>query len=1636
MKRRVISMTLVLVFILTVVGVRPLITKDNVARAEEFRNGFSLTPTKFDGTGIDTKTSFILKSAEDITLESIKEGLTINPEITFEIEKLQEGFLIKPNAELSMNSLYTFSYLDTTWTFQTMSLFKILGTLPANETSNVPINTGIEMIFSYEGAQVKDYFQIQPEVSGVFETHGKTIVFVPTKLKEKTVYTVTLKAGLSLSDSDQKLLQDYRFSFETGQEKEEPYVEPKGYFNFNSIISEFGLNEIPNIPISYSVYDTNSKANIKTNVYAYPSIEQFGEAVVNYNKAPFWSYYALENNRIKSDKLNKVLSFEQPISYEYTNQQFLKLPEKLNAGYYLVDCTWEDIHFQTLIQVTNLSYYFVDSSTMNLLWINDLATGNPVTNATVKEMDSPKSFNSNMNGIVELPSNKNENDLSIYYINSGKQSALVLDQVPYHTYWKNNTNSNYWRYLQTDRNLYLPDDTIKLWGFIKNRYEKENIDEVTIEINTMSWRFYESWGGYKNDVPFASNTIKVDKGFYNGEIRLPNLEPGSYQIEVKFKNHIVSSTYIQVEKYVKPEYKIEVISDKKAIFSNDSVVFTTKTAFFEGTPVSNIKANYNIQGLDYIEGELKSDLKGEGKVNYLAPYISGYQGLTYVNMNVYANLPESGQIYADYFIKVFMNDINVKINTTLEDEKGTINIETNKIILDKLNDSIEDNDEDYLGEAVSNHNIKGIVYKNEWKKREIGDYYDYINKIVVTQYEYYTEKTKLQDITINTNADGKGTTQVNLPKQENSYYTAELTTVDLAGNKMTFDQYFGESWVYSPNTSDRYYLKSDKEMFDLGDEIKVDFIHNNQTLPEGNYLYISAQNGIKKYETAKSATYKTTFNEAFFPNADIIGVYFNGKTYVQGERFSPRLDIENNRITFTATTDKATYKPGEICTVDLKATIYSKEDAKTIGAEGVTINISIVDEALLKLSDQYINTLESLFEWVPNGINFEYVSHKNEGYGFGRPIMYGMGGIQEEALTTADMSVAKEMANDGAAQGVVRSEFKDTAYFASVQLDDNGHGTFSFKLPDNVTSWRMTFAGISEKLMAGTNTQELVVSLPYFINTSFNTTFLEGDKPSIGVSTYGNNLKQGEAITYEITCKENDYKTTASGSAFERTNIPLFEMKEGTYTLIVRSTSSTGYTDAIEKQIKVFKTYHQKEKADYYKLTNGLTLSNNNSGMTKITFVDEGKGQFMPKLYDLAYNSGKRIDQKYIGYVSRNILEEYFDVSSLLNDEVQLTDYQMDDGGFGILPYAGSDLETTVKILPLVKDSINKKSINTYLDYMYNNSDNNKAIALYGLALMDEPVILELEKISKISNLSTKEQIYLSMAYAVLGDRYKAETIYKDFISPLLKKYEDVARVEVGKTEDDYLEYSALTMILASYLDLDDKELLFNYVSGQYSKEILVQSELLTYIKIEILKVAEEKLAIDYTYDGQSYSVELENGWPQTVTIPSVKMKDFIVNNVDGKGGLVAIYDEAFSKKIDNDTNLSASRTYINYYTEAETKTFKQSDIVKVKIDWNIDKMAIDNGYILTDYVPSGLKPIENVWDLGLKTDDHYWYRDIEGQKITFYVYESNVESKPLYYYARVVAPGSYQAEGLIIQGSTVKSSMWLGKQDSITILE
>jgi len=183
---------------------------------------------------------------------------------------------------------------------------------------------------------------------------------------------------------------------------------------------------------------------------------------------------------------------------------------------------------------------------------------------------------------------------------------------------------------------------------------------------------------------------------------------------------------------------------------------------------------------------------------------------------------------------------------------------------------------------------------------------------------------------------------------------------------------------------------------------------------------------------------------------------------------------------------------------------------------------------------------------------------------------------------------------------------------------------------------------------------------------------------------------------------------------------------------------------------------------------------------------------------------------------------------------------------------------------------------------------------------------------------------------------------------------------------------------------------------------------------------------------GLNVEYDIDKGGYYALTLPSTKMSDFEITAVQGDVSAVSVYKEDVLDINKPDKDISVAREYLLMDgTPVKSNNFKQGDIVKVRISWDIGSKALDGGYEITDYLPSGLKPVENFLGSG------YYYRNFEGQKVKFFVYNSPYwkdNDTVFEYFARVVSPGSYTAQGTVIQSSKSKDSINVGRTEIVEI--
>ncbi|MCX7746049.1 MAG: stalk domain-containing protein [Clostridia bacterium] len=1604
------------------------------SKEDGYRNGFKLVAENSDSTGVAPDSSFMLYAKDGVSIQQLSEAFSIEGEPSPKIEETQKDvFRITPARNLLENQIYIMKLKvanETTWTFQTRARFKILGTIPGNQTDNVPVNSGIEIHFSHEDFEALDsFFEITPQVEGRFEKHKKAAVFVPKTLKEGTIYTVKIKKGIKIKNAEQGIDSDYVFSFETEKSSSIKKDTWKGYFSYNKMLFDYSPNSAPVVPVNFYINTELVKEdsiNIKTGIYSYNDFNTFVSAYKKKAAVPEWASVSFDSNTISVDGLNKVGEFDQTFSLKENGRSrgyYISLPNPLPIGYYVLDSMWDDIRFQTFLQVTNTGIYVMKSTTKTLLWLNNLETKSPLEGASIT-LENGSTYTSDSKGIAsfDTPEASQNTDWKAAQAEllkiTTKEGVSSIIRYGYNSYME---KEQYWKYLFTDRNIYKPDDTVSLWGFVKNRYTAENISALTLELNK----------GYRSDSPVVTQNLQVKSGLYEAKLKLPMLEPGSYVLTVKHGESILDNTYLSIENYAKPSYKIEISKDKEAVFAGEEVTFNAKALFFEGTGVSNLKTNYFISdysiGQNNVNAQGTTDVKGNLKIKYTPKASIGTQGEKYVNLNVRALLPESGEISESSTLRVFINDIHVNLSGEIKNQEGTLRAEVNKIVLDRLNNGTAKDQGDYLGEPTAGKTLTGTIYRNTWVEKEAGEDYDFINKVTHKRYTYDLVKTPVKEVSMVAGADGKAVFNFDAPEVKNAYYTAELKCQDTQGKNMEFSVYLGERIDYMDNPNqDTYFLDGGKENYSIGEEINLTLKKGKEAVPAGNTLFIKTQNGIRDFSISAAPVFSGKFEEQDAPNTAIWAVYFDGKNYVEPNVFNANYKIEDKSIVLHAKLNKDSYRPGEEAVVTIRAKDKNGKPVKAF------VNASIVDEAFFKLSDQNVNTLAALYNNVYSGVIFTETSHEYSGIEQSRRFS----GDDREYLTAVPASMEKADEGSGSSNNTVRENFRDTAHFETVQTAEDGTYTLKFKLPDNVTSWRITLSAISEDLHAGSDKVALNVTLPFFINYSMNTTYLEGDQPVIGVNAYGNGLKEDDLVMFEVSSMQNPaLKVSAVGKAFERINIPLWRLSEGIYDLMIKATTNGEYTDAVKHTLYVVKSYYQIDRALYQKLAPGIQLAGGKSGNTRIIFQDKSRGIFLSELLRLYYTDGKRIDQKVGSQLAGDLIRSYFKdyVLSPVASDFSSQYYQKNDGGLSLLPYTESDLDLSAGLTPLVKDKVDLYRLKGYFNKVLEKGElNQRALALYGLASLKEPVLLELHKTTAVDNLNIKDWIILSLAYAELGELSKAEELFEKHILSAIEEQKPFYRVNTGADQDDILESTALAAVLASKLNMPQKNGLYEYCVKNNTKDILIHSEMLAFISQEINKYGSSEAKLTYTYNGKEKTVTLKNGETHSIIVPSQNLKDLAIKNVEGELSAVSIYKENVAGIDQLSKDISVKRAYFHIDGKPlVSNTLKQGDIIKVSLTWDIGPKALDGGYKVTDYLPSGLKPVENFFDIG------WYYRNIDGQKVKFYIYNSPYwkdHHRVFEYYARVVSPGTYTAQGTIIQSESSKDVINTAKSEVITI--
>jgi len=1656
-------------------GIAGIATPTRVLAAPVPREGYLLEPTLQGITGVDTGSAFLLTSP---ATNAEMPDISIDGQPIPVVERTGSNtFLITPDAPLNANSLYLFrlarpGFSDVTWAFQTTVRFGIVSTLPGNQATNVPVDTGIEFTFTTAGHNsIEDYFTIYPSVDGRFITRGATTVFMPrSRLSHQQIYTVTLRAGIGLDGTNEVITEDHVFSFETeATSGTEPSWQRREAFRFLNRYAELPSFEPPSISFSRNIrnmqdHDT-APPPVTITVYRFDSREDGKGAFRQLMNAPWWAHFAWQNSLIDTRVLTQVLSFEVTETVGDDWFEVASLPETLPQGFYLINAATVDIVDQMILQITDLAVHIIADDDRALVWVNDMTTGQPAAGAQITDHIGQSTYTVNQNGTAFIERQLDFDEDITITATDGKEISLFAMGGSNRGWWGGpQVDEDYWTVLQLDRTLFQRDDDLYFWGFVQGRDGRgsSNIRNLTATV-TQSWGW--GWDASSRDV-LHRQTVTVTGGVYSGRVSLPNLDPGSYNLVIAYSDTVLGTIFFRVDDFVKPPYQMLLTPSQRAVFAGEEVTFTIRTEFFDGTPVPELGINYDTWGWQLgtlPSGRGTTDADGEYTVSITPIAGADIQGRTSLELSASATLPEIGPTHRWSMVDVFVNDISVNARATREGADASLSINVNNITLDRLNDGTSTRWDDYLCDPVSGQNLDVVIYRVYWVPQRDGERYCFIERRVIPRYRHDRREEVLQRFSLTTNENGEASQDFTLPNRPNESYHARVTTRDGNGRQISHSLFIGRDWgpfmwradenhvyLYNPNDLD--------ENFDIGDEVVLTVKRGLEPLTTGSFLFMAMQSGIIQYQVGDTNPFAFTFSEEHVPNVTVYAIHFNGHTYHHGWDMTQhlRFNRESRGLDIQITANQASYRPGETPSLTITVT---DQDGNPRAAD---INISVVDEALFALQNYHVDTLSDLYRNVSDRLRFNMSTHRNF-VSAGIDDIYGTGNRTWGMYQSYSMDFAGDMAEmddaaaepqaAGAAPGgdtQIREIFRDTAIFESRRANAQGEAAFSFQLPDNITSWRVTVSAITNDLYAGTVTQNIIVTNPMFVHYTLGSTFLVGDVPTIGVNAYGTGLTGGETLTFEVWCEDNPQNiATATGRPFERINIPLWEMSSpGTNGLIIRGQvdGNQGLSDAVRHEYRIIETHRQVDTAVFYEVTRSTTFSVGQQGMTSITFTDHGRGQFFHDLLGMrnirgAHSEGLRLEGLVAGREADRLIAAHFPDAELWDGDTRAftpSDYQRPDGGLAILPHADSCLETTVRLMPFLLDQLNIGALRNYLYYIFegNNAD-NKMLALYGLALLGEPVLLYLQDYARVENLPTRDIAFIALGFAALGETAVAENMYRERIVPSLQEVEPLVRAYANLGNHSILETTSAVALLAAKINMPENLALHQYASRHRTCDLLVVIERLSFITHEITRHSAISASITYTMFGETVTRDLSQGRSFTLRIPTQNMHEFNLTAVTGQVGAVSIQCVPLTEIDIIDNDITVSRRFLREGGREVTGNFRQDEVIRVEISIDYSRKAIQGSYQVTDFLPAGIAFIPGSARFrSPRTGDSHWTHAIaDGQRVSFFDFNSKFDGvRVYYYYARVINPGTFTAEGVLVQYLGARGYMTVGDDSRITV--
>jgi alpha-2-macroglobulin len=875
------------------------------------------------------------------------------------------------------------------------------------------------------------------------------------------------------------------------------------------------------------------------------------------------SQTAVYYKKLEIPEMKEILSSNYPqpkkVKTATTNRFQWKLPIKWNRnytlGFNLEDINIKDPGFYYLkfqentfynnegyiFQLTDIAMVAKYSPTQLFMVPFDMKTGQMVPGLDFKIQNFNKKGNltgsakGGDNGVAfyepEL-SLLDNNKLSDCYIFSEPRKSFIWGQKSemlemWNFSYRDNMDYNYsphhfYNHLFsfTDKHLYKGGQTVKFKALIRQVLS----GEMTIPaVKSIKVEAFNSRNQSISKFEIPKDKVS-DFGSFNGEAKLPHDAPtGFYRIKFNIKlvkSSIQKTLTFSVQEYKPAKFEVKVTADQTSIISGQTVSGKVNGRYLFGTPMKQTegKSIWTITNTQFTPSGwkkytfgtydshrrqtiFKKDFKldDEGNFHFKKENVTA-PGKNSSRLTLHGEVKDkdNNRIAGSRSLLVHRGEyyIGLKTGSYFFKEK-----KPGKLFMVTVSPK---------GKLFPNTTVNLKIVREEWKSFQQKD----ASGALRWNWKKITEDIIKEDVNL-----PKGTFEKEFTFEKTGYYKVYLTGKDSLNNTITTSGYFyvtGSGYVsWGVNEGRTIDLVTDKTEYKPGESMELLIKSPFET---STALITVEREKVMWHKIVNMKGNASTVNipvsKEFMPNAYINVIIMKERTGLKWDEDGKdigkpefyagykavKVDASENHLTIKVTANQKFYEPGDQVTLDIDVTDKAGQPVKS------ELCLSVVDKGVLNLVGYQLPDPFDFF-WRNRPLDVKTVSTLSD--------VLGRKKFKEKG---------EDPGGDGggAAFGsvVVRKNFKESAYYTAFLVTDaQGKGQVTFKLPDNLTTFKaMAVAGTKDHKF-GRGAEDLMVKKNIILKPAVPNFSRPGDIYSAGVTVTNNSPKK---LKIHVSVKAED----------------------------------------------------------------------------------------------------------------------------------------------------------------------------------------------------------------------------------------------------------------------------------------------------------------------------------------------------------------------------------------------------------------------------------------------------------------------------------------------------------------------------------